>query len=308
MVNTGLLHPRVIRDDAKKITRMETKRIGGKELARRITEDAARERARLGLTPGLAVVLVGDDPASHLYVRLKERACGRAGIAFEKLLFRADADEATVIRAVAMLGARADIDAILVQLPLPPHLDEDRVIAAVDPTKDVDGFHPENVKLLKEGRPRIVPGLAGGIVELIRSTGEPTGGKSALVVANSEAFYGPLESVLSQAGFRPSFAAPGAPGLAEKTRAADILIVAAGRPGFIAGSMLKPGATVIDVGTSRVGGKIVGDVDAASAQGVAGFLTPVPGGVGPVTVAMLLWNAVELAKKRNAQRDRQKSA
>lgn len=277
---------------------MTAKTIDGKNVARRITEEVAAELAKLGSTPGLAVILVGDDPASHLYVRLKEKACRDIGIAFEKLLFRADADEASVLRSLAALGGREDVDAILVQLPLPSHLDEDRIIAAIDPMKDVDGFHAENVRLLREGNPRIVPGLAAGILELIRSTGESLAGKTAVVIANSPAFYAPLEAALAAGGMTPSFAPPDDAGLADKTRAADVLIVAIGRAGFITGAMLKPGAIVIDVGTNRVDGKTVGDVDSASASAIAAHLTPVPGGVGPVTVAMLLRNAVELCRRR----------
>ncbi len=275
-----------------------TKKIDGKEVARRIAADAIHERERLGVTPGLAVVLVGDDPASHLYVRLKEKACRVAGIDFEKLLFRADASEESVLRAVAKLNARTDIDAILVQLPLPVPLSAERVIAAIDPTKDVDGFHPENVAALRTDNPRIVPGLAAGIMELIRSTGVTLEKKSALVIANSAAFYEPLEAVLRPALHDAGFAQPDDANLVEKSRAADILIVAIGRAGFITGAMLKPGTIVIDVGTNRVGDRIVGDVDAVSAEGVAGHLTPVPGGVGPVTVALLLRNAVELCRQR----------
>jgi methylenetetrahydrofolate dehydrogenase (NADP+)/methenyltetrahydrofolate cyclohydrolase len=277
---------------------MTAKTIDGKAVARRITQEATAELAKLGTTPGLAVVLVGDDPASHLYVRLKEKACRDVGIAFEKLLFRADADEASVLRSLAALNAREDVDAILVQLPLPEHLDEDRVIATIDPTKDVDGFHAENVRLLRDGKPRIVPGLAAGILELIRSTGETLAGMTALVVANSPAFYAPLEAALALGGMSPSFAQPDDATLADKIRAADVLVVAIGRPGFVTGAMLKPGAIVIDVGTNRVDGMTVGDVDPASSTGVAGHLTPVPGGVGPVTVAMLLRNAVELCRQR----------
>ncbi len=278
---------------------MNTARIEGKDVARRITEDAIRERELLGITPGLAVVLVGDDAASHLYVRLKERACREAGIDFEKFLFHADTTEETVLRTIAQLNARVDIDAILVQLPLPATLHTGRVIAAIDPAKDVDGFHPKNVAMLIAGTPRIVPGLPAGIMALIRSTDVPLEGKSALVIANSLAFYQPVEAVLRQAGCVPSFAKADEAELATKTSAADVLIVAIGRAGFIKGSMLRPGAIVIDVGTNRVDNRTLGDVDAVSAAGIAGYLTPVPGGVGPVTVAMLLSNTVALCKQHH---------
>lgn len=282
---------------------MKAKIIDGKAVAQRITDEASAVLGRIGVVPGIAVVLVGDDAASHLYVRLKEKACRDIGIAFEKLLFRENADETAVIRSVATLNAREDVDAILVQLPLPAHLDENRVIDAIDPAKDVDGFHPENVRLLRAGATRIVPGLAAGILELIRSTNERLAGKTALVVANSETFYAPLEAVLSTGGMTPSFAKPDDASLAEKTRAADVLVVAIGRPGFFTGAMLKPGAIVIDVGTNRIDGRTVGDVDPVSAGEVAGHLTPVPGGVGPVTVAMLLRNAVELCLLRRGPKN-----
>ena len=277
---------------------MSAKIIDGKKLATLIAHEAAQERATLGITPGLVAVLVGDDPASHLYVSLKEKACRDAGIAFEKMLFRADASLETVLRAIANLNSREDIDAILVQLPLPAPLNAERVISAIDPAKDVDGFHPENVAALRAGTPRIIPGLAAGIIALIRSTGEPLAEKSALVVANSAAFFAPLASVLEGAGCKPSFTDADAPGLTELVRSADILIVAVGRPAIINGAMLKPGAIVIDVGTNRVNGKTIGDVDYSSAVDVAGHLTPVPGGVGPMTIALLLKNTVALCRNR----------
>ncbi len=280
---------------------MPAKIIDGKAVAEKIMERTARQRAELGFVPGLAAILVGDDPASHLYVGLKEKACARLNIHFEKFILPADTPEGAVLKTIGELNGRPDIDAILVQLPLPDRFNEDRVIAAMDPAKDVDGFHPENLALLLQGQPRLVPGLAAGILELIESTGVPLNDKTAAVVANSQAFYRPLARVLTDIGVRPAFHGPDEPGLAQTTGQADLLVVALGRPGAIAGAMLKNGAVVIDVGTNRINGKVVGDVDRQSAAAVAGHLTPVPGGVGPVTVAMLMANTITLAAARRGR-------
>ncbi|HTM68724.1 MAG TPA: bifunctional 5,10-methylenetetrahydrofolate dehydrogenase/5,10-methenyltetrahydrofolate cyclohydrolase [Candidatus Binatia bacterium] len=274
---------------------MKAKLIDGKKIAREITERAKRECADLGFKPGLGVVLVGDDPASHLYVSLKEKACREVGIAFERVFLAPDAPIALVLRAIENFNRRTEIDAILVQLPLPPHLDAGTVVAAMDPEKDVDGFHPDNVARLRNGAPTIVPGLAAGILALAKASGEPLAGKRALVVANSPEFYAPLEVTLRSAGLEPSYAKPDDAG--GRTREADLVIVAVGIPGWLTGVMVKPGAIVIDVGTNKVDGKTVGDADASVLE-VAGHVTPVPGGVGPVTVAMLVKNAVALAKRR----------
>lgn len=270
--------------------------IDGRALAKAIMERAARERATLDFAPGLAVVLVGDDAASHLYVNLKEKACRAAGIAFERLYFKADASQAIVVRAIQNLNRRNDVDAILVQLPLPPQLDEDAVIRAIDPAKDVDGFHPESLAALRRGHPHVVPGLAAGILALAKAPGEPLKGKSALVIANSPTFFEPLDIVLGAAGMRTAYMPP-TPDAAAKAQNADLLIVAIGKAGAITSDMVKPGAIVIDVGTNRVDGKTVGDAD-PSVMNVAGHVTPVPGGVGPMTVAMLVHNAVALAERR----------
>jgi len=277
---------------------MPAKIIDGKAIAQSITDRAAQRRDQLGFTPGLAAILVGDDPASRLYVGLKEKACARVGIHFEKILLPADISETAILAEIAELNGRNDIDAILVQLPLPQPLNEDRIIAALDPAKDVDGFHPDNVDALLRGRPRLIPGLAAGIMELIGSTGIALAGKTAVTVANSQVFYQPLAKVLTDAGAKTIFAGPNEVGRDGATGLADVLIVAVGRPRLITGAMIKPGAVVIDVGTNRVGDKVVGDVERTSTETTAGHLTPVPGGVGPVTVAMLLSNTVALAAAR----------
>jgi len=277
-------------------------RIDGRKLADDIIGRARHDVALAGFTPGFAAVLVGDDAASHLYVSLKEKACRKAGIAFEKLYFAADASQGVVARAITALNGRADVDAILLQLPLPAHLDADQLIRTITPEKDVDGFHPENLALLKSGAPRIIPGLAASVSALLMAPGEPLAGKRALVVSNSRTFYEPLEVTLASLGMTSAWHSASAPDLAAAARAADALIVAAGVPDLITAAMVKAGAILIDVGTNRVpdgkgGSRTVGDVS-ADAAAAAAHVTPVPGGVGPVTVAMVVRNCMELAKRR----------
>lgn len=271
--------------------------IDGKLVAAKITEKAHRDCKGIKPEPGLGVVLVGDDQASHLYVSLKQRACAEAGVRMEKFVFPADTPESKVLKVIDGLNKRKDIDGILVQLPLPAGIREARVIEALDPEKDVDGFHPRTIARYLAGQPIIIPGLVGGIMALIASTGADIKGKNALVAANSETFFAPLQKAFEDAGAVPSFLFANDPDLGMATRDADIMVVAAGKPKLIVGGMVKPGAIVIDVGTTRVGKKVVGDVDTDSVKETAGWLTPVPGGVGPVTVAMLLRNICELAKR-----------
>lgn len=255
---------------------MTTRIIDGRALARRIRDEARRVVRENDLSPGLGVVLVGNDPASHLYVRLKERACAEAGIRFEMKLFTSEATEPEIVGAVEELNHREDIDGILVQLPLPEHLDESKVIASMAPEKDVDGFHEET---------HLVPGLATGILLLAKEAVDRIAGKSLHVIANSDVFKGPVERLFLDEGAVS----------VETPEKADIVVIAVGRPGTLTKDMIKPGAVVIDVGTNRIGAKVVGD--AADLTGVAGAVTPVPGGVGPMTVAMLIRNTVELAKR-----------
>ncbi|MFA6603468.1 MAG: bifunctional 5,10-methylenetetrahydrofolate dehydrogenase/5,10-methenyltetrahydrofolate cyclohydrolase [Patescibacteria group bacterium] len=277
---------------------MPAEMIDGKAVARKLDRETAELLAGLKFRPGLAAVLVGDDPASHLYVSLKEKACAKLGIDFRRVLLPAAAGQDEVLAAVRSLNADPGIDGIIVQLPLPAGLDADAIIGAIDPAKDADGFHPANLELLDAGRPRLTPGLAAGIIELARSTGADLAGLNALVIANSRIFFRPLTRTLSDAGARPSYLHPDDPKLAEHCREADFVIIAVGRANFLTGALIKPGAIIIDVGTNRVDGRLTGDVEAVSAREAAGWLTPVPGGVGPVTVAMLVRNTVELAIKR----------
>ncbi len=264
---------------------MTTKPIDGRTEALKIRTEVAKEAMRLGARPGLGVVLVGDDPASRLYVSLKEKACAEAGLLFERCAFPADASQADVVRAIEDFNRRDDIDAILVQLPLPAHLDTDEIVNAMDPGKDVDGFHPENLRAYLEGSGEM-PGLVEAVSILLDAADAPTYGL-ACVLANSVVFSAPVETMLSRRGLEPT----------EDAQAADVIVTALGKPASLTGAMIKPGAIVIDVGTTRIDGKTVGDADAASLAGVAGALTPVPGGVGPMTVAMLLKKTIELAKR-----------
>ena len=273
------------------------KLIDGKKLAEAIRREVKEQIETQGLRPGLAVILGGDDPASHLYVGLKERSCREVGIRFEKFIFPAGVPEETVIETIEAVNGRSDIHGILVQLPLPEGLDENRVVRAIDPRKDVDGFHPENLRLLRTGNPRLVPGVARGIVALIEATGVPLAGKTAALLVNSATFAEPIVALLRARGADSTVIL--AKEVAEKTtemKNADILIVAIGQPKFIRGEMIKKGAVIIDIGTTRVGDRTVGDVDAESVATRAGWLSPVPGGVGPMTVAMLLKNVLEATK------------
>jgi methylenetetrahydrofolate dehydrogenase (NADP+)/methenyltetrahydrofolate cyclohydrolase len=269
--------------------------IDGKKIAGQIRDEIKKEIADLKITPGLAAILVGADPASHLYVNLKERACAEVGIHFEKYLFFATEPEEKIIKKIQELNHNPDIHGILVQIPLPSHFDENKIIATIDPQKDADGFHPENIKKLLAGKPAIVPPVIAGILKLIESTGIEMQNKKITILTNSEIFAKPLEKILKNnqitAAITPADPAP-------FTRDADIVITALGRPKFLTGEMIKDGAVLIDVGTTRLeDGTTVGDVDFESVKEKASWLTPVPGGVGPMTVAMLLKNVLELAKR-----------
>lgn len=269
--------------------------IDGKKLAEKIRHEVKKEIETQGASPGLAVILVGDDPASHLYVRLKERACTDVGIRFEKFLFPASTQEKDILEKIAELNVREDIHGILVQLPLPEGLNEDRVIAAILPRKDVDGFHPENLRLLREGRPRLVPGVAKGILALVDATGMELRGKRAVLLVNSRTFAEPISDLLRARDAEPRvIIADEVP--PSELATADIIIVALGRPGAIRAPMVKDGAVIIDVGTTRVGDRVVGDADFESFRDRDVWITPVPGGVGPMTVAMLLQNVMAAYK------------
>lgn len=295
---------------------MPAQLIDGRAIAQIIRDDVKKKIAAAGVTPGLAVVLVGPNPASHMYVELKERACQDVGIHFEKYLFTEMEPQERIIMRIQELNARHDIHAILVQLPLPHGFDENAVIRAMDHRKDVDGFHPANIAaVMQGGGHHPLPVLIRAIMRLIEETRVPMAGKQAVILGNSDVFMKPLGAVLTRAGMMVEWMMPPSatdsqhdeheiPRLATLARddalikTADVLVVAIGRPWAITPELVKPGAIVIDIGTTRdtATGQLRGDAHPDVAQ-VAGWLTPVPGGVGPVTVAMLLENTALLAER-----------
>ena len=268
----------------------------GKPLAERIRSEVADEVRALGHV-GLATVLVGDDPASQVYIGHKHEAAIAAGIDARDVRLPAETSEDDVLAEVEALVADDAIDAVLVQLPLPAGMDEERVLAAVDPIKDVDGFHPFNAGQLYLGRPTLVPATPLGIMELLEEHEVELEGARAVVVGRSEIVGKPAAHLLLQANASVSICHSRTDDLAHYTRDADVLVVAVGSAGVVRADMVKQGATVVDVGIVRTEHGLVGDVDPAAAE-IAGRLTPVPGGVGPMTIALLLRNAVRCAKYR----------
>lgn len=276
--------------------------IDGKAVASQIREEIAQQVAALKrerpVPPGLAVILVGDDPASQVYVRSKERQAQEAG--FKSVAYRrpSDISEEQLITLIEGLNEDPTIDGILVQLPLPAHIDEAVVINAISPAKDVDGFHPINVGRLMTGEPSLLPCTPFGCLTLLKRTLGDLSGLDAVVVGRSNIVGKPMAALLLRENCTVTVAHSRTRNLPEVCRRADILVAAVGKPGFVKAEWIKPGATVIDVGINRVptedgGSRLVGDVDFAAAAEVAGAITPVPGGVGPMTIAMLLRNTVE---------------
>jgi methylenetetrahydrofolate dehydrogenase (NADP+) / methenyltetrahydrofolate cyclohydrolase len=268
----------------------------GKPLAERIRAEVAEDVRRLGHV-GLATVLVGDDAASQIYIRSKHRAAVAVGIHARDVRLPADTPSEEVVAQVDALVADDEIDAVLVQLPLPDHIDEERVLAAIDPIKDVDGLHPFNAGHLYLGRPTIVPATPLGVMVLLEDHGVPLESARAVVVGRSELVGKPAAQLLLQANASVSICHSRTDDLAHYTRDADVLVVAVGRAGLVTADMVKPGAAVVDVGINRTEAGLVGDVDPKAGE-VAGRFTPVPGGVGPMTIALLLRNAVRCAKYR----------
>ena len=268
----------------------------GKALAARIRDDVATEVAELGHV-GLATVLVGDDPASDVYITHKHRAATEAGIDARDIRLPADIPEEDVLALVAELNADDEIDGVLVQVPLPAHIDETRVTYAVAPVKDVDGFHPVNAGNLYLGTPLHVPATPAGCMELLAAYDVDPTGREAVVIGRSEIVGRPVAMLLLQASATVTICHSRTADLAAQVRRADIVVAAVGVPGIVTPEMVKPGATVLDVGLTRTDEGIRGDVDPAVAD-VAGLLTPMPGGVGPMTIAMLLRSAVKAARYR----------
>lgn len=268
------------------------------QVAVRVTELAAR-----GITPGLAVVIVGNDPASEVYVRNKVKACAETGIFSEKIEMAAETTREQLLGVVEELNARADIHGILVQFPLPAHLDEDAVIEAIHADKDVDGFHPESIGRLVVGKDTFVSCTPAGCMVLLEESGVDLAGKDVVVVGRSNNVGKPAGLLALAQHATVQFCHSRTRDLPAHVRAADVVIVAVGRPEMVKGDWLKPGAVVIDVGINRLDdGRLVGDVEFASASEVASAITPVPGGVGPMTIAMLLENTL-VAAVRQAQRN-----
>ena len=279
---------------------MSARIIDGKAVAARIKEELKERVAamvRRGLTPGLAVVIVGDDPASRIYVDLKKKDCGEIGIHSEEYALPATASQEELLDLVRRLNADARLHGVLVQSPIPDGLDEMAVIEAIDPKKDVDCFHPTNVGRLVIGLPGPAPCTPAGVMELIGETGIEVKGRECVVVGRSNIVGKPMFHMLLAAHGTVTVCHSRTQDLAAVCRRADILVAAVGKPALITGEMIKPGAIVIDVGTNRLpDGKLVGDVDFASAVEKAGAITPVPGGVGPMTRAILLRNTVRAAE------------
>jgi methylenetetrahydrofolate dehydrogenase (NADP+)/methenyltetrahydrofolate cyclohydrolase len=271
--------------------------IDGKALAAKVRESVAREVGAFGERVCLATVLVGDDPASHIYVSKKHDASAEAGIESRDHRFPEDTAESEVTDLLAELNADEDVDGILVQLPLPAHMDEPTVTRLVDPAKDVDGFHPLNAGRLFLGEPLHVPATPLGVMKMLEEYEVALAGSEAVVIGRSEIVGKPMAMLLLAEHATVTICHSRTADLAEHARRADILVAAVGRPGLVTKDMVKPGATVIDVGVTRTESGIVGDVDKAVAE-VAGLLTPVPGGVGPMTIAMLLQNTLRAARYR----------
>ena len=281
---------------------MSAKIIDGKQVAARCREELKQQVAALrarGIIPGLAVILVGEDPASQVYVRNKHRACEELGIHSEQYTLPADTDRQTLLDLITELNGREEIDGILVQLPLPGHLDEKEILSAIDPAKDVDSFHPQNVGRLVIGDYFFAPCTPSGILTLIDSAGVDLTGKECVVIGRSNIVGKPMALMLLHRNATVTVCHSKTRDLPSVTRRADVLISAVGKAGFVTADMVKPGAVVIDVGMNRnQAGKLCGDVDFESVSRVAGYLTPVPGGVGPMTITMLLRSTVLSAQSR----------
>lgn len=275
---------------------MPARIIDGKKIAAEIREEVRQRVLQLqketGKVPGLAAVLVGDDPASASYVRSKTKACQEAGIYSRQITPPGDIPQADLLAIIRDLNDDPAIHGILVQLPLPSHMGERTILEAVDPAKDVDGFTFGSIGRLVENQARCVPCTPAGIIELLDREGVEIKGRRAVVVGRSEIVGKPVAFLLLHRHATVTICHSRTPDLAAETRRADILVAAVGRPRLITGAMVKPGAVVIDVGINRIEGKLVGDVDFDSASQAASAITPVPGGVGPMTVAMLLKNTV----------------
>jgi methylenetetrahydrofolate dehydrogenase (NADP+)/methenyltetrahydrofolate cyclohydrolase len=280
--------------------------IDGKSIAetcRQATAEAAAAfRAASGVTPHLAAILVGHNPASQVYIRNKERACHKAGLASTLLHLPETVSEPELLQHIAQLNADPAVHGILVQLPLPEHLNTIRVLDAIHPRKDVDAFHPENAGLMLQGRPRFLPCTPAGVMQLLKAANIPTAGRHAVVIGRSDIVGKPMAALLLQKGADATVTLchSRTRDIAAHCRSAEILVAAVGIPEFVQGDWVRPDAVVIDVGINRVGDRLVGDVQYESAALRASAITPVPGGVGPMTIAMLLENTLTAARLQHA--------
>lgn len=281
----------------------------GKAISKEIQAEIATEVASFieqsGVTPCLAAVLVGDDPASEVYVRNKHRACERVGIASQMHKLPASTSQDELLQLISQLNAQDDVHGILIQLPLPDSIDTLQVLDAVDPGKDVDAFHPENVGLISQGRPRFLPCTPHGVQQILDRCGIEMSGKHAVIVGRSDIVGKPMSMLLTAKNSTRGPQAANATvtlchsrtqNLHEVCRSADVIVAAIGVPKFITADMVKPGAVVVDVGINRTNDGLCGDVDFDTVKEIAGHLTPVPGGVGPLTVTMLMYNTLDAAK------------
>ncbi|MEW6610240.1 MAG: bifunctional 5,10-methylenetetrahydrofolate dehydrogenase/5,10-methenyltetrahydrofolate cyclohydrolase [Patescibacteria group bacterium] len=271
--------------------------IEGKTLAAEIRVQVKKEITQTGLTPGLAVILVGDDPPSHTYVELKKEAAEEVGIRFTCHFFPVHANQDEIMILIHELNARMDIHAILIQLPLPPHLDPNELIRAISSLKDADGFHPTNMQLLQKGAPRHLPVVARAALALLKATHQSLQGKHAVLAVKSDIFSLSLSFMLSREGCKAETVKLDDPHFKQKTTSADIIITAIGNAHYLTADYVKPGATIIDIGTTVLpGGGTKGDADPVSLSAIPGFRSVVPGGIGPLTVAYLMQTTLELAK------------
>ena len=285
---------------------MAARILSGKEFAAKIKEEAGRQAAELkaaGIHPRLAVIIVGADPASEVYVRNKQRACEELGIRSDHIALPEDTTKEELIARIDMLNADADVHGILVQLPLPAQIaaHEEEILSRIDPRKDVDGFHPVNVGHLAIGAPGLRPCTPAGCIRMLDYAGISVEGAHAVIIGRSNIVGKPMAHLLLERNATVTICHSRTKNLAEIARTADVLVAAVGRPRFVTADMVKPGATVIDVGINRIAPQqLVGDVDFDAAAEVAGAITPVPGGVGLLTVAMLMENVVQAARAQRA--------
>lgn len=276
--------------------------IDGKATAKKLRQQVAAQAAQLPRKPGLAVILVGEDPASQIYVRNKEKDCALCGFESFETRLPAETTQEALLDKIARLNADPAVDGILVQLPLPRHIDEHAVLSAIRPDKDADAFHPENVGLMVTGEPPVWPCTPFGVMELLREYGISAAGKHCVVVGRSNIVGKPMALLLLRENGTVTVCHSGTPDLEQETRRADILVSAVGRPGLIGAAQVKEGAVVIDVAINRTPeGKLCGDVAFDAVAPKASYITPVPGGVGPMTRAILMKNVLALAKMHQAE-------